>query len=339
MDKDSVIALTQLCRLAITRLAHCFSALFIMLTRFLGQKFWVLLPISFFASLSVQAAPSGLLEIEFVSAHADANLLKAYISRASQEGSATKEEPVVVALHGCDGLWSARGDLGQRYREYQAWLNARGLSLLLVDSFSTRGKARGICTEPLANRTIRPADRKLDVQGAVQWLQNQPWVDKNRLFVLGWSHGGSTVLSTLDHHVQALGGQGQVAWPSDLANFKAAIAYYPGCGPASQNSDYHLDTPLLLMIGEDDDWTPARPCERFHRNQTASLAKRGLETERFQLKIYPGAHHGFDSSFPVRHRPDVPNGNRRGQGVTAGGHPPSREDAFKTLEAFLRHYL
>jgi dienelactone hydrolase len=292
-------------------------------------------------ALYAQTVPSEFLTVEFRSAHPDASMLKGYVSRAAQENTGGKAESLVVALHGCDGLWNARGELGPRYREYQAWLKTRGLSLLLIDSFSARGKARGICTEPLANRSIRPADRRLDVQGAMQWLEAQPWVDKKRLFLLGWSHGGSTVLSTLDRHVAppAAGTTDPVGWPTELATFKAAIAYYPGCGPASQNSDYRLDTPLLLMIGEDDDWTPARSCERFYRNQTESLQKRGLETERFQLKLYSGAHHGFDSSFPVRHRRDVPNGTHRGQGVTAGGHPPSREDAFTRLDAFLKQYL
>jgi dienelactone hydrolase len=309
--------------------------------------------------LNAQTMPTEFLVVEFITAHTDAKPLKGYLSRSSQDMTANPLEPLVVALHGCDGLWNARGELALRYREYQAWLKARGLSLLLIDSFSARGKPRGICNEPFANRSIRPADRRLDVQGALRWLNGQAWVDKKRLFLLGWSHGGSTVLSTLDRHALRPGRAEPIAdpitdplaqppaqalaetksWSSELPNFKAAVAFYPGCGPASQNPDYLLETPLLLMMGEDDDWTPARSCLRFHQNQVSLLGGRGLEVERFQLKIYPGAHHGFDSSLPVRHRPTVPHGTHRGQGVHAGGHPPSREDALKTLDVFLKQYL
>jgi dienelactone hydrolase len=262
-----------------------------------------LIPISVLSmGLNAQTIPAEFLSVEFLSAHTDAKVLKGYLSRTSQDTAAGKSEPLVVALHGCDGLWNARSELGLRYRRYQSWLKARGLSLLLIDSFSARGKPRGICTEPLANRSIRPTDRRLDVQGALRWLNGQAWVDKKRLFLLGWSHGGSTVLSTLDRQAQRPNTAEPIAgpiatqiaepksWLNDPPNFKAAVAFYPGCGPASQNPDYLLETHLLLMIGEDDDWTPARSCLRFHQNQTSRLGTRGLESEHFQLKIYPGAH-------------------------------------------------
>jgi dienelactone hydrolase len=294
-----------------------------------------------------QTFPLDFEAVEFPSDQADGLKLRGYLSRVPNLNSTNTKEPLVVALHGCGGLWDARGDLEPRYREYQAWFKARGVNMLLVDSFSARGKARGICTEPLADRAVRPADRRLDVQGAMRWLEAQSWVDTQRLVLLGWSHGGSTVLSTLDRFgspdsastAASTAISSTTAWPRDLPDFKAAIAFYPGCTPASQNQAYRLDAPLLLMIGEDDDWTPAAACERFHRNQTARLSQRGLESERFQLKLYPGAHHAFDSGTPVRRRPDVPNGTNRGQGVTAGGHPPSREDALIALDAFLKRYL
>lgn len=284
-----------------------------------------------------QSVPSDFVALDIPSAHSDGNILKGYLSRFTDPNQPEAKHPLVVALHGCGGLWNSRGSLDSRYREYQAWFKARGISMLLVDSFSTRGKPRGICTEPLANRAIRPADRRLDVQGAVKWLKSQPWVDTQRLLLLGWSHGGSTALSTLDRHEAP--GSTPSGWPGDLPDFKAAIAFYPGCTLASRNSDYRLNTPLLLMIGEDDDWTPAPSCENFHRYQTSLLLKRGLESHRFQLKVYPGAHHGFDSNNPVRRRPDVPNGTNKGNGVTAGGHPPSREDALNTMDKFLKQFL
>ena len=41
--------------------------------------------------------------------------------------------------------------------------------------------------------------------------------------------------------------------PRDL-KFRAAVAYYPLCGVASEE----LNVPTLILIGELDDWTPAR---------------------------------------------------------------------------------
>jgi dienelactone hydrolase len=283
-----------------------------------------------------QSSPKGFEVVEFPSAHADGTMLRGYLSQApNPSGQVPAKQALVLALHGCGGLWSARGDLDKRYRDYQHWFNQRGIHFLALDSFSPRGKASGICTEALAKRNLHPADRRLDVQGALRWIKQQPWVDQERLLLLGWSHGASTLLSSIDR-----GGIVAVSdWPPDLGDFKAAVAFYPGCTPASQTSQYRLKLPLLLMIGEDDNWTPARACQVFYDQQARHLQAAGLDPARLQLKLYPGAHHGFDSTSPVRHRADVPNGVNRRQGVMSGGHPASREDALKTLDAFVKQFL
>ena len=84
---------------------------------------------------------------------------------------------------------------------------------------------------------------------------------------MGWSHGGGIVL--------------QAAAQRNVSPFRAAIAFYPWC-------DFVLDglnAPLLILVGEKDDWTPAARC----RSSMASEAK-----PEVLLKIYPGAYHCFD---------------------------------------------
>lgn len=72
--------------------------------------------------------------------------------------------PVVVALHGCGGLYTPAGAdanaLGERYRGYAQWLAARGYAVVLPDSFGPRGKPHGICTEPTAGRSIDGTARR-----------------------------------------------------------------------------------------------------------------------------------------------------------------------------------
>jgi len=41
---------------------------------------------------------------------------------------------------------------------------------------------------------------------------------------------------------------------SDELKFKAAVAYYPLCGVATQQ----LSIPTIILIGELDDWMPAK---------------------------------------------------------------------------------
>jgi dienelactone hydrolase len=67
--------------------------------------------------------------------------------------------------------------------------------------------------------------------------------------------------------------------------FIAAVAYYPPCGSMTED----LLRPALILIGELDDWTPARDCELWTKWQVDKGAPA-------RLVVYPGAYHGFDSS-------------------------------------------
>ena len=91
--------------------------------------------------------------------------------------------------------------------------------------------------------------------------------------------------------------------------------------------------PVRILIGEVDDWTPAKPCAEL-----ASLAReRGWPLE---TTVYEGAHHGFDApSGRVRHRANVPNGVVPGAGVHVGPDPAARADASRRMDAFLRAIL
>lgn len=92
--------------------------------------------------------------------------------------------------------------------------------------------------------------------------------------------------------------------------------------------------PLLLLIGEADDWTPAAPCKAL----AARVAARG---EPMQIVTYPGTYHDFDSPALTapRVRADVPNGVNPGAGVTTAPNPAAREDAKLRVKAFLSEHL
>ena len=96
---------------------------------------------------------------------------------------------------------------------------------------------------------------------------------------------------------------------------------------------YAPHAPLLILIGEKDDWTPVEPCQRM--TETAQAA--GLPVS---IKVYPGAHHSFDSSFPERYvatRINMNAPNRRG--ATTGGHPQAWADSIHEVESFFARHL
>jgi hypothetical protein len=140
----------------------------------------------------------------------------------------------MLLLHGCSGPYDTSGRLGSRMVSYTGQLNRRGWSVLVLDSFTTRGE-RELCTQPLKGRRITQAHRRLDAWGALAWLAAQPGVDSARLGLLGWSNGGSTVLATID--AARLSRR-----PAEVPLPAFAVAYYPGCAEALQGG--HRPTPV-----------------------------------------------------------------------------------------------
>jgi dienelactone hydrolase len=121
--------------------------------------------------------------------------------------------------------------------------------------------------------------------------------------------------------------------------FIAAVALYPGCalqlssGRVSAVGLYSPDAPVLILIGANDDWTPAEPC----RTLTAAAQAAGYPVA---IKVYPGAYHAFDSSKPVHYiaaRINVHAPGRRG--ATTGGDPEAWADSIREVVAFFGQHL
>jgi dienelactone hydrolase len=256
-----------------------------------------------------------------------------------REGATPRALPVVVALHGCGGLLSARAArdsavgmdqadnadvsalLQQRYREYAHWLTERGYAVLMPDSFSARGRPHGICSEPADTRGIDDRTRRADALAALRWVAQQPAVDTGHIVLLGWSNGAQAVLATVD---------ASRPWPAGTPQVERAVAFYPGCKRAVQQHNFRLRAPMLLMIGGADDWTPATRCAML---QSAVLARQ--PDARFRLEIYPGAYHGFDGTSELHLRRDVPAAMRKTQAVTVGGDAVARVAALARLDSWL----
>jgi dienelactone hydrolase len=76
---------------------------------------------------------------------------------------------------------------------------ARGVLALLSDSFGPGGKAHGFGRfshgdpdrDDVNEKTVRP----LDAEGALEFLHRRDDVVGNRIFLQGWSNGGSTTLT------------------------------------------------------------------------------------------------------------------------------------------------
>jgi dienelactone hydrolase len=229
---------------------------------------------------------------------------------------------VVIALHGCGGLLSSAkskaSELSARHAGMAKLITEAGWIAVFPDSFSPRGR-REICTQKFSDRTINSGHRTLDALNTAKWVHDQNWTNEQsaqplKTVLLGWSHGGSAVLQSIEATQRADRAHGLI---------DQAVAFYPGCSEQLKR-DYRTNIPLTMFLAGKDDWTAPQPCVALGKKIGATVW------------VYDQAYHGFDSPIGrVQFRPEIPNGVTPGRGVHSGPDPESREDAYKKLRALL----
>lgn len=242
--------------------------------------------------------------------------------------------PAVVIMHDCSGLGPSSSQAPARWA---AELVRRGYVVVVPDSFTTRGFPGGVCSDPSAHRVdVAPNRRARDAFAALAYARTLPDVDGKRVGLMGGSHGGSTTLSAM---AAAQGALDSLA-AEKSAGFAAAVALYPGCSArlgawrgATGPGVYQPIAPLLILIGALDDWTPAEPCRKLAETATAA-------GHPVAIKIYPGAHHSFDSGNPVRYVTTRVNpASPTGRGATTGGNAEAWADSVREVAAFFGRHL
>jgi dienelactone hydrolase len=181
--------------------------------------------------------------------------------------------PAVVYMTGCGGI---DGPLNQAQQKTTIdHLLAKGVAILIVDSFIPRNEPKGVCADlgPLdGEKAIQYATRgSNDALAAVAVLKAMPEIDAKHIFLAGFSLGGTSSLLATDSknpasHDDAVAG---------------VLAYYPFCYDGVDPS-----VPVLALVGEKDDWTPAAKCQ-------AVTGK-----SNFELVVYPGITHAFALPLP-----------------------------------------
>ncbi len=228
----------------------------------MAKKAFVILILILFAGI-VSCATTTTKTVTFKGS--DAVKLKGILTKPDGKGPF----PAVVLLHGCEGIAGAPG-ASDFYNNSASRLRSWGYVTLLVDSFGPRDKVN-ICNDVKLQMQYG-SKRAMDAHDAQSYLAGKRFVDPKRIAVMGWSHGGMSLIASISEM------PGKTVVP-----FQAAIAFYPYCYKPLAD----LNTPLLILIGASDDWCPARLCSSY-------MPKEGKAKNEVILKVYPGATHGFD---------------------------------------------
>lgn len=244
----------------------------------------------------------------------DETMLDAVLYRPKGDGPF----PAVIALHGCGGLWNNAGQLSTRHRDWAAFVAGQGFMVLLPDSYGSRALGSQCGVKDTKVRASR--ERVADALAMRNFLHSRPDVKGGSISLIGWSSGGSTVLAAI--RVDRKPGDGR----PDIAR---AIAFYPACRLQAESSGFEARVPMLMLMGDADDWTPPAPCDRLAK----SARGRG---ENVDLVLYAGAVHDFD-------HPSRKPSERQGIAFTADGSgrarvgtdPVAREDAKRRVIEFL----
>lgn len=208
--------------------------------------------------------------------------------RITRPATGTGPFPTALLLSGCDGPHDNMG-------RWASTLAELGWASIVVDSHTPRGLDRNeawrlVCT----GQTLMGSERAGDVLVALEDARQMPFVDPNRLLLVGASHGGWTIIDLLaldpPHRLPTNLKALPAGTPADpLAGVVGTILLYPYCGPPNRarRGGWVRPVPTLFLLATDDTIAPSEPC----RVIAGDLSARGLPVEVF---TFDGVTHAFD---------------------------------------------
>lgn len=229
-------------------------------------------------------------------------ILDGYFSKPAGSGPF----PLIVMMHGCGGAHSnsdATKPPASLFTEWAGRGKDLGYATLLIDSFTPRNAEQNQCGNGSNVGTSEVTDRPTDAYAALGYVKRSKIINNNRIVLLGWSHGGSSVLSTIDTN-------STTQYRSETARpFKAVISYYPGCGLNSafggiSTSEYLPYTHVKILAAGLDPLNTGGYCDsRISRAQT--LGASAGTNNSIAMTVYPNTHHSFDEAKAVSSKFDA----------------------------------
>jgi dienelactone hydrolase len=183
--------------------------------------------------------------------------------------------PVVILVHGSDGPTSGAA---------WAWrnlLDKQGVATFRLNYFT----GRNIDSVEADQTRLGFLNAVYDVYRAVEVLASDPRIDPERIFVMGFSRGGTAALYAALARFHGYYGP-------KVGRIAAYLPFYAGCSFGLVGETELVDAPIRAFHGEADDWVPAQPCREFIDRARAA----GHDAIR---TTFPGVRHAFNNPHAV----------------------------------------
>ncbi|MFW6413217.1 MAG: dienelactone hydrolase family protein [Oceanicaulis sp.] len=211
-----------------------------------------------------------------LSACAGAQDLAAHTEIRLPEG-ADGPVPAAVMVSGCGGVQPVQDAYAETALE-------NGWAAVIVDSHAARGITRaGAMTLVCTGLILRGQERAADVFAALDLVAADERLDASRVVLIGWSHGGWTILDAMAEAAQPGSARG-------FAGVRSAYLLYPYCGSIIAADREPIGDPFavtMLLAGRDVIADPG-DCRRLAERRT-------VEGSRIDIVEEPRLTHAFDS--------------------------------------------
>jgi dienelactone hydrolase len=189
-----------------------------------------------------------------------------FLTTSAGKVSVDKPMPVVIYLHGCFGINRSHD------ASWASLLKEQGFIVVMPDSMARPGRIPN-CDPKIKGGNFFPNAfkyRQEEITYAMEQAQKAAWVDKNNIFLMGFSEGG--VGAAQSTHT-GFAGRIIMGWSCTNKN-----------NPAFDGIFSPKDSPVLAIASENDDWRIGKPT-------AGSCGNKAQDRTNFKNIDIPGSEH------------------------------------------------
>lgn len=200
--------------------------------------------------------------------------------------------PTVIMFHACGGPYPYLDS-------WQKFFSDNGIASIQVDSAGPRGMTRRTAIRTVCSGVdLQGQERAGDVYSILTNLDKYSWIDKENLFVAGWSHGAYTLMDFMTMNDNLIPSNILDFDQQAIPNIKGKITFYPHCGilNLSQKYPWRTKTPSIVFLADQDGFGPAtQPTDCIDLFDSMNKEEKYID-----YYLMENSTHVFDSEIYIR---------------------------------------